>query len=149
MSDWAQISDIVKRRGQDAVRILGTKDIENDTASMDKMQCALDDAQSEMETAIKVRFPDLEVVRSLDPIPSHLQLCTIDIAVYRMAETARCVTKEMRTRYDDCIRWLNLLIAGKRSIGTDIEIPTGSEGGDMELHSQPPQWTRPQSAGVW
>lgn len=62
----------------------------------------------------------------VDPVPGVIRKCCIDIAVYNMAHGRAQRTEEMRLRYEDALKILEKIAAGKIGIG---QPPGGGSGG--------------------
>lgn len=58
--------------------------------------------------------------------PEHLQKVCVDIAVYNAVPSADVRTDEMRKRYEDAIRTLELIAQGKLKLETSTDTSPGS-----------------------
>jgi phage gp36-like protein len=64
------------------------------------------------------------------PPPGVIKTCAIDIAIYKMAMGRGQRTDEMRVRYEDALRMLELIAAGK--VGLGEEPPDGDGDGEPD-----------------
>jgi phage gp36-like protein len=121
---YATVNDITEIYGEALVLALADRapdgDI-TDPADVSALTAALDTATSEIDTYLGSRY-----TVPLNPVPPYIKAICIDIAVYRLAHDQAPRTVEMRTRYEDAIRFLNGISKGILS----IDGATPNDGGD-------------------
>lgn len=107
---YATRSDIEELYGAQLVSIIA--DLTEDGQAEDvAIERALEEASSEIDTYLSVQY-----LTPVDPAPPILvQLCR-DMAIYRLALQSSVRTTEMRTRYEDAIKMLERIAAGKASL---------------------------------
>lgn len=64
----------------------------------------------------------------ISPVPGVIRTCAIDIAVYKMALGRVQRTDEMRVRYEDALKLLEKISAGKIGLGLPPVDPDGPDG---------------------
>jgi len=87
---------------------------------------ALEQATDEIDAYLRVRY-ETPVV----PVPYLLTQLCVDIALYRLANTADVRSEEHRVRYDDAIKQLTRISKG------DMALPVSREPGDPPAHEGP------------
>lgn len=107
---YATQTDITDLYGIDTLDRLADRDGEG-TADAAKVSRALDDASALVDGYIALR-----VTLPLSPVPAVLRNLTVDIAMYRLATDAGLLSEDARARYDDAIRFLRDVSAGKAAI---------------------------------
>jgi len=91
----------------------GIADYDHDGAVDDAVvMAALDHATGVINSHLSVRYK-----LPLPTVPAFLKAAAIDLAVYRIANTADRLTTEMRQRYEDHIRHLERIADGKAGLG--------------------------------
>ena len=88
----------------------------------DVVTAALDHATGVINSHLSVRYK-----LPLAAVPAFLKAATIDLAVYRIANTADRLTNEMRLRYEDHIRHLERIADGKAGLGFEDADPGDDE----------------------
>lgn len=126
---YAAAEDVIQLYGADALSVIADRDgdYKPDHAVIDG---ALLRAAAEIDAYLGVRFAL--------PLPHRSELLVqiaADIAVYRMAVGAGGLTDEHRTRYEDAIKMLRDIGAGKASLPMP---PTEPEPGEERLEQDSP-----------
>jgi phage gp36-like protein len=80
---------------------------------------ALDDAASLIDGYLSQRY-----TLPLPAVPAFLRTMCIDITLYRLASNPALLSEDARRRYDDALRFLRDIGAGKASLG----LPAGADG---------------------
>lgn len=115
---YATAQDCRDRRGGRAVERL-----QDGNGSNKPLERALDDASDEIDLYLGARHQ-----LPLDPVPRVLKRLCVEIALYRAAADAARLTDEARQRYEDAIRLLKDIEAGKASLGAaDPDPPAEAE----------------------
>lgn len=86
----------------------------DDNAVVDKAKvvAALGKATAEIDSYIADRYP-----LPLPSTPDRLRDICVDIATYKMSQTADVLTDEIRQRYEDAVKWLDKVASGRVSLG--------------------------------
>jgi len=87
----------------------GSTDADSIAASVLK---SLTDASEEIDSYLATRYE-----LPLATAPGVLTRVCGDIAMYRMSSDRGALTDEKRTRYEDAVKWLTALSAGKATLG--------------------------------
>lgn len=116
---YATPDDITAAYGFDAI-FAADRDGDG-VADAGKVEFALADASAEIDSFLATRYP----LPLAEPHPVLKRLC-IDIAVYRMANSADVVSDAMRQRFEDALRALAEFSAGKRRLS--LPDPEAAEG---------------------
>jgi len=77
-----------------------------------KVTRGLEAATAEIDSYIADRYP-----LPLSTTPDVLRNMCVDIATYKLSQTADALTDEIRERYKDAIKWLDKVNTGKISLG--------------------------------
>jgi phage gp36-like protein len=107
---YATQTDITDLYGIDTLDRLADRDGDG-TADAAKVSRALDDASALIDGYIAMR-----VTLPLSPIPAVLRNLCVDIAMYRLATDAGLLSEDARQRYEDAVRFLRDVSAGKAAI---------------------------------
>ena len=101
----------------------GIADYDNDgEVDANVVTAALDHATGVINSHLSVRYK-----LPLATVPAFLKAAAIDLAVYRIANTADRLTNEMRLRYEDHIRHLERIADGKAGLGFEDTTPDDDE----------------------
>jgi phage gp36-like protein len=103
---------------------------------------ALDDASGEIDSYIAVVYKT-----PLDPVPEVVVTYAATIAMYRMSSDVGTLTEEKRKRYEDAIRWLRDVAAGKAVIGGAVE-PESKNAGGIRMTASPREYTVARIRGI-
>lgn len=87
------------------------------------VEAALNHATGVINSHLSVRYK-----LPLASVPDFLKAAAVDLAVYRIANTADRLTVEMRQRYEDHIRHLERIADGKAGLGFQDTTPDDNEG---------------------
>lgn len=119
---YATVQDCIDRRGEDKIGLLAD-DPHADTFAYGALEAALKDASDEIDAYIGARHQ-----LPLEPAPRILSRLCVEIAIYRRAASADLATEEQRQRYEDAVRLLKDIQAGKASLGVaDPDAPAPAE----------------------
>lgn len=111
---YATRSDIVELYSEDAL-VVADRDRDGvpDEAAIAR---ALAMASAEIDTYLGVRY-----ALPLPSTPEILRQWCVDIACYRLAQTADVLTEELRRRYDDAIAALRRLAKGEQGLVVPVD----------------------------
>jgi phage gp36-like protein len=107
----AELLDMLADKSGDGVR---------DAAAIAR---ALDDAASLIDGYLSQRY-----TLPLPAVPAFLRTMCIDITLYRLASNPALLSEDARRRYDDALRFLRDIAAGRASLG----LPAGADGAASE-----------------
>ena len=98
----------------------------------DVLTAALVKASVEIDSHIGTRY---SIPVMIDPVPLTLVEACIDMAVYKLSRGRVVLTDEVKSIYDRHVKWLQMVAAGKVSIGipAPLEGEVGAETGDVVL----------------
>lgn len=142
---YAIQSDISDRYGDEALYRVADRD-RNEVLDAEAIERALVDATAEVDTYLSQRY-----VVPLDPVPRVVVRLVVDIAFYRLAQSAEALTDEIRQRYDDAIALLLHMAKGVVGLGEGAtETADGGEvKGDILAPSNPERlFTRNKMRGL-
>lgn len=129
---YATQADIVELYGAHAL-VVADRDGDG-TPDAAAIARALGSASDEIDSHIGVRF-----ALPLAAVPGMLRQLAVDIAVYRLAQTADVLTEELRQRYEDAIGLLRRIAEGKATlVFPPVEPGEGEEGGEPVDNSPQP-----------
>jgi phage gp36-like protein len=119
---YATEADIIDLYGAELLDTLADKsgDGVRDAAAIAR---ALDDARSLIDGYLSQRY-----TLPLPAVPAFLRTVCIDVALYRLASNPALLSEDARRRYDDALRFLRDIAAGRASLG----LPAGSDGAATE-----------------
>jgi len=123
MTTYATAIDIERIYGRyllDAVADRDTSGIQD----QDAIESALITATDEINAYIGSRYSV-----PLNPVPPYIRQMCVDIAVYRLALDVGPRTDEMRLRYDDHIKYLKDVAAGRVDLPGFVPTDPGDGGG--------------------
>ena len=120
---YATKADIERIYGVELLTIISDLD-ENGRVDDLAVTAALETATSEIDSYVGGRY-----VVPLDPIPTYIRQCCVDIAVYRLAHSEAPRTAEMRLRYEDAMRYLRDVAKGTVAIQGADDLPAGDGNG--------------------
>jgi phage gp36-like protein len=120
---YASETDIIALYGAELLDMLADKtgDGVRDAAAVAR---ALDDAGSLIDGYLSQRY-----TLPLAVVPALLKTLCIDIALYRLASNPALLSDDARRRYDDAVKFLRDIGAGKASLG----LPAGGDGAPSEV----------------
>ncbi|PJN94870.1 DUF1320 domain-containing protein [Amaricoccus sp. HAR-UPW-R2A-40] len=128
---YATQSDIVEIYGEHALVVADRNgDGTPDAAAITR---ALTAAADEIDSHLAVRYP-----LPLASTPGILRQLSVDVAVYRLAQTADVLTEEVRQRYEDAVAHLRRLAEGKAALVFPPSAPgEGEEPDPLDASPQP------------
>lgn len=104
---YATVADLVTRYGEaELIDLTDRADPPVGVVDADVADGAIADASGEVDAYLGVRY-----ALPVSPVPAHLLTAVCDIARYRLHGNR--VTDEVRTRYEDAIRWLKDVAQGR------------------------------------
>jgi phage gp36-like protein len=115
---YATEANIIELYGAELLDMLADKsgDGVRDAAAIAR---ALDDASSLIDGYLSQRY-----TLPLPAVPAFLRAMCIDITLYRLASNPALLSEDARRRYDDALRFLRDIGAGRASLG----LPAGADG---------------------
>lgn len=127
---YATQADIVEIYGAHAL-VVADRDGDGtpDAAAISR---ALASASDEIDSHVGVRF-----ALPLASTPGMLRQLAVDIAVYRLAQTADVLTEELRRRYEDAIALLRRIAEGKATLIFPPADPVEGEEGEVSVDNSP------------
>lgn len=130
---YASQSDIVDIYGEQSLVVAERNG--DGTPDVAAIARALTSASDEIDSHVAVRYP-----LPLAAVPGILRQLAVDIAVYRLAQTADVLTEEIRQRYEDAIAHLRRIAEGKAALVFPPIAPgEGEEGETPEGFDDSPQ----------
>lgn len=139
---YATVDDAKKLYGEDYVLVASDRDADG-TEDADPVARAFEDASSEIDSYLSQRY-DVPV----SPTPAILRRICVDIAVYQIGPEAGTLTEEKRKRYEDAVRWLRDVSAGKAGLGLDNPADNEHDLPEVSETTQPRQFTRTTMRGL-
>lgn len=137
---YAIRQDIVDRYGAPALTVAADRDGDGveDVGVVDK---ALADAATLIDSYLVERY-----ALPLPQVPAVLIQTAVDIAFYRLCQSAAALTYEIKDRNGLALRWLRDVADGRAGLG----LPTApaSTGGGPQLVSNERQMTRDKLRGI-
>lgn len=113
-------AQMITRWGSDEVLRSADRDPQDGTADDATIAAHCDDASSLVDSYLVRAGYTVPV----NPVPAVLTLKATDIAIYTLSfDVGGAYAEEKRKRYDDALRWLEMLAEG------DVQLP-GPDGGD-------------------
>lgn len=137
---YASQQNLIDRFGEDELIQL------TDRASLDAIDAtvvarALADADAEINGYLSTRY-----TLPLSPVPAVLEKLACDIARYQLFENA--VTEIVKERYENAIRFLKDVAAGKVTLGVDGNGDTAATiSNSVQISSTTPVFRRSESDG--
>ncbi|PVX80050.1 gp436 family protein [Paraburkholderia unamae] len=108
---YAAQTDMVSRFGEDEVVAITDRQMSG-AIDPDALGDALDTASAEMDTYLSGRYQ-----LPLAPVPRFLVTLCCDIARYQLCVGGTRLSDDIRDRYRDAVRFLELAAAGKVTLG--------------------------------
>lgn len=138
---YASLQTLIDAYGEDEV--VRSADRDNDgVADVGVVDRGLADADGEIDSYIGVKYK-----LPLDVVPGVLVTHAGVIALYRMSENTGVLTDEKRKRYEDTIRWLRDVSAGKATLGGQPE-PDAKVAGGIRMVAAPREYTVQKVRGI-
>ncbi len=110
-------------------------------ADVGVVQKALDDASAEIDSYIGVVYK-----LPINPVPPVLATHCGAMAIYRLSLDGGAYTREKRQRYEDALRWLRDVAAGKASL--DGQVQPESKSGGVRYFTEPREYSRSKLGGI-
>lgn len=111
---YAVEQDFIDRIGNDQLLLLTDRDADGSVDS-DVLDEAISDATAEIDSYLGDKY-----TLPLPSVPKVLVRICIDIAVYRLAYSPDLQTEDIRTRYEDCVKFLKSVAKGEISLGLSV-----------------------------
>lgn len=138
---YASQSTLELQFGADEVTRSADRDADG-VADVDVVARALSEADGIIDSRIGVVY-DLP----LQTVPEVLVAYAGDIALYRLSYDAGTLTDEKRRRYEDALRWLDAVAAGKAVLGGQPE-PDKIGGAGTRITAGERLYTRSTLRGI-
>lgn len=136
---YSTLQTIIDQFG--AKEVLRASDRDKDgVADVGVVDRAIADADAEIDSYLGTKYPV-----PLNPVPGIVVTASATIAMYRMSYDSGTLTEEKRRRYEDLIRWLRDVAAGKAVL--DGGVGEKSSGG-VRYFSEPREYTRTKLGGI-
>lgn len=127
---YATQSDIVEIYGPNALVVADRNG--DGTPDVAAIARALVSSADEIDSHLAVRY-----ALPLASVPGILRQLSVDITVYRLAQTADVLTEEVRQRYEDAIAHLRRIAEGKAALVFPPAEPGEGAGEDLDNSPQP------------
>jgi len=141
---YATTQDIIDLYGREFVELVALRPDETalaEPATAAAINDALAQAASEADSYIAQRY-----ATPVASPPRTLELHVMNMAVHHLASTHDRMTEQIRKRYEDALRWLKDVSAGKARLGPGDDGQGGSTSEAAPAHilidSQPPLFKR-------
>lgn len=137
---YATASDFLAAYGADEVLRSADRDGDavEDAGVVDR---AIEDAAAEVDSYLGQRY----TLPLPEPTPASLRRVVLDIALYRLSFRSAERTEEKRLRYEDALRWLEAVVAGKISLGG---VPEPTLSALAETTADEREWTRDATSSI-
>lgn len=119
---YATQQDIIDRRGNALLLVIADRDGDG-VIDADAVDRALADAANLTDAHVGQKY-----ALPLATVPALLIDINVDIAIYKLADTADVMTDQHRARYDDAMKLLGKISTGMLSLGIDPEPVTKGHG---------------------
>lgn len=107
-----------------------------------KINASISSAETEFDSYAGSSYP-LDVLHALSPTPVVVVDCCVDLAIHALAQMDEgLMTDAIRRRYEDRIKWLILLAAGKVKIPLPADPDALGPGDAAQQTSNPRLFTR-------
>lgn len=107
-------SDIEMRLSSDELVRLADLD-EDGTADADVISRAIEDADSTIDSYVRVRGADVP----LDPVPASVRSASVTLAIYHLSLARSSVAEDVQKAHDEVVAWLRDIAAGAATLGLD------------------------------
>lgn len=142
MSGYATSLDMEDYFGSEEVLIAFDRDGDG-AVDPDAMASALTAAQEEIDSYVAVRYSV-----PVSPVPGVLVRVACDLAMYHASIGQASMSEDKQTRYDQRVKWLTKLAAGKVSLGNVEELATAKDNAVISSTSEPRRFTRTKMWGL-
>lgn len=137
---YSTIIEIELQFGADEVLRSSDRDMDG-VADVGVVDRAIADADAEIDSYLGVKY-DIP----LNPVPAIVATASATIAMYRMSSDSGTLTDEKRRRYEDLIRWLRDVAAGKAVLDGGTEPP--SKSGGVRYWTESREYSRTKLGGI-
>lgn len=137
---YATYAELVTMWGE--IEVVRSSDRDGDgVADVGVVDRALDDASAEIDSYIGQTYK-----LPINPVPPVLATHCGRIALYQMSLDSGTYTKEKRQRYEDSLKWLRDVAAGKASL--DGVGQPASKAGPVLVFTEPREYSRTKLWGI-
>lgn len=136
---YSTLQTIVDQFGIDEVIRSSDRDADG-VADVGVVERAIADADGEIDSYLGTKYQV-----PLDPVPGIVVTASATIAMYRLSFDAGTLTDEKRRRYEDLIRWLRDVAAGKAVLDPGVG---GKSSGGVRYSTEPREYTRSKLGGI-
>jgi len=109
---YATREDVIQLHSEQFLDRIADRD-QDMGADNDAVTIALGFAASEIDSYLSARY----VTPIAGVAPLMVKVANVEIAVYRLSNNGGILTEDIRRRYEDTIKWLQAIAAGKANIG--------------------------------
>lgn len=117
---YATVAQVIEQLGSHEVLALTDRSNVGEI-DQDVLRQALARASSEIDSYIATRYP----VPVAAPLPLVLVTRCIDVAHYYLCRGSVVLSEPVRDAYDDAVKWLTHVAAGKASLGLPVPVVDG------------------------
>lgn len=117
---YATEQDIIDLHGAELLDLLADTDADG-VRDPETVTRAIDDASALIDGYLSGRY-----ALPLSQVPRTLATLCVDIAIYRMARSPDLLTEDIRQRYEDALKFLRDIAAGKAGLGLSEPAPEAS-----------------------
>jgi len=144
---YASAQDIIDRYGNDGWLVT---DQDDQTGIDSKAERALNDAAARIDAKLAARYQLPLTAAQLVTAGEALRGLAIDIARYFLASNGTLLTDDIRKRYEDAVKLLDDIAAGKAALPMPpVEVPGGDNSSDtVQMTSEPRLFTRRRMWGL-
>jgi len=128
---YAAEQDIIDLHGAELLDLLADTDGDGNRDSAAVTQ-ALEDASAVIDSYLSARY-----ALPLSQIPRTLVTLCVDIAIYRLARSPDLLSEDIRQRYEDALKHLSHIAAGKAGLG--IAEPESAGSSEMVVMDAQPR----------
>jgi len=139
---YASLQTLTDQYGLDAVTLAADRDGDG-AADAGVVARALEHADGIINSRVGVKYQV-----PVNPVPAVLTAYAGDIALYFMSADTGALTEEKRRRYEDALRWLDAVAAGKAVLDGQPEPPSKEGPAQMRVVAEPREFTRTALGGI-
>lgn len=140
---YATLAHLVERYGN--AEVLRAADRDGDgVADEVAVERAIIDASEEINSYLARRYQ-----LPLAQVPGLVTRLACDITMYRLSADPGAYTEEKRERYDDAVRELKAIAAGDTLLPATVNQAPPDTTFDVAVKTDPRQWSRDKTGGVW
>ena len=127
---YCTYNDVVTRVG--ATELAALADYDGDgVADAAAVNRAIADAQGDIDSYLQTKN-----TVPVAPVPPVLRKHCVTMAIYYLQLGANSVTEDYRKAYDDVVKWLRDVIAGKAELGIEPKPAESSSSGGVRMDGQ-------------